>query len=456
MTENISLLYRFAPEVTSIEKNGNILTLHIDAWKPLSFSVSRPVYVESILALQGDGATIDQIKYPAMREGNIDEGLKAVNYYIERFSRARLIHWDLRDDIGSLATVRPLAAGYRPRLDTTPGEKLSLCRFAFLHKISDGIALESGLVPACILFNKRGLKILSKSLAQPSLAEHDEMSALLWRLGFFDIENPKESTSRKCWEFHDKLMHETSRFNRDLPVGATYRFENQFPSAPAIKPTMAGERVKLPNIDMDNLINESHSLLDVQDSRKSIRTYSNQPINILQISKFLWRVARTTSPLMKNSHQELISRTYPAGGSINELEFYIAVRRCEGLDTAFYHYDSHNHTLIRLADTEKITQKIIEGSSLAMGIKPEEQQPDITIVVSSRLPRLAWKYERMAYRASLLHAGVVIQLMYLVATDMNLAPCANGSGNSRLFEQATGLDQFEETSIAEFCLGLPA
>ena len=90
-----------------------------------------------------------------------------------------------------------------------------------------------------------------------------------------------------------------------------------------------------------------------------------------------------------------------------------------------------------------------------MGIKPEEAKPDVTIVVSSRLPRLAWKYERMAYRASLLHAGVIIELMYLVATDMNLAPCANGSGDSRLFEQATGLDRFEETSIAEFCLGLP-
>ena len=60
--------------------------------------------------------------------------------------------------------------------------------------------------------------------------------------------------------------------------------------------------------------------------------------------------------------------------------------------------------------------------------------------LASRLPRLAWKYEGIAYRLGLLNAGVVIELMYLVATDMKLAPCANGSGDSRPFETATGLD----------------
>jgi SagB-type dehydrogenase family enzyme len=72
------------------------------------------------------------------------------------------------------------------------------------------------------------------------------------------------------------------------------------------------------------------------------------------------------------------------------------------------------------------------------------------------LSRLAWKYEGMAYRASLMNAGVVFELMYLVATDMGLAPCANGTGDSRLLEEAAGLDPFEETPIAEFVLAMPA
>ena len=69
---------------------------------------------------------------------------------------------------------------------------------------------------------------------------------------------------------------------------------------------------------------------------------------------------------------------------------------------------------------------------------------------------MAWKYEAVAYRLSLLNVGVVFELMYLVATDMGLAPCANGIGNSRPLQEVLGGDPFEEVAIGEFCLGLPA
>jgi len=132
------------------------------------------------------------------------------------------------------------------------------------------------------------------------------------------------------------------------------------------------------------------------------------------------------------------------------------VRRCKGLEPALYHYDSHRHELVRLAGSEKIALKIVEQSGSAMGLGADDRKPDISLVIASRLPRLAWKYQRMAYRASLMNTGVVFELMYLVATDMGLAPCANGSGDSRLLQEATGIDPFEETAIGEFCLGLPA
>jgi len=69
---------------------------------------------------------------------------------------------------------------------------------------------------------------------------------------------------------------------------------------------------------------------------------------------------------------------------------------------------------------------------------------------------VAWKYDAVAYRLSLLNVGVVFELMYLVATDMGLAPCANGSGNSRPLQEALDGDPFEEVAIGEFCLALPA
>ena len=46
--------------------------------------------------------------------------------------------------------------------------------------------------------------------------------------------------------------------------------------------------------------------------------------------------------------------------------------------------------------------------------------------------------------------------MYLVATDMGLQGCANAVGDSRILADVTGLDPFEETSIAEFALSAGA
>ena len=77
--------------------------------------------------------------------------------------------------------------------------------------------LESGATRAQMRVASRGMVVLSQALAAPDGAAPDILAGLLWRLGFFDVAAPQEDNSRSCWEFHDLLMHETSRFNRDLP-----------------------------------------------------------------------------------------------------------------------------------------------------------------------------------------------------------------------------------------------
>ena len=121
---------------------------------------------------------------------------------------------------------------------------------------------------ACMLLKPQIMEALSQAMAQPHLASQNILAGLLWRLGFFDVENPQEDDSRRCWEFHDLLMHETSRFNRDLSGGGTYRYKKQFPSAPAIKATMSGERIELPVVDVLKVRNLSNSLDEIQSGRK--------------------------------------------------------------------------------------------------------------------------------------------------------------------------------------------
>jgi SagB-type dehydrogenase family enzyme len=133
----------------------------------------------------------------------------------------------------------------------------------------------------------------------------------------------------------------------------------------------------------------------------------------------------------------------------------VAARRCGGLEPALYHYDTHRHELVQLAGSSKIALKIVDEASRAMMLGPDDRRPALTLVTASRLPRLAWKYQRMVYRASLMNTGVVLNLMYLVTTDMGLAPCANGSGDSRLLQEATRIDFFEETGSASSVSACP-
>lgn len=450
MSDSVQLLYRFNADVLSASRDGNRITLDVKAWKPLAFTASKPGHADAVMALRGDGATLASL---AEIVGG-QHALKAVSYYIERFARARLLGWGLADDEGELGRIDTLANSYRPREEEPPHDALTLCRFAYLRRLDSEVVLDSALVPVRLALGARGLAALADLLARP--AATGGFATALWRLGLFDVAGQSESEARRCWEFQDLVLHSASRFNRDgAPTGGTYRFDGIFPSPPAIKPAMPGDRIALTPIDPARVRQGSGSLDSVQADRRSVRDYASEPITLAALGEFLWRVCRTTRHL-DDPRQDLISRPYPAGGSINELEFYLAVRRCDGLAPGLHHYDSHRHELVSLAGSDKLATKIVTRSGSAMGLDPKAQLPDLTIVIASRLPRLAWKYQGMAYRASLMNAGVVFELMYLVATDMKLAACANGSGDSRLLQAATGIDPFEETAIAEFCLGVPA
>lgn len=447
MTGGIDIRYRFEPAVEKVERAGDRVAIHVKNWKTLNISPAAPAHADAIVALV-EGVTLERL-------AEVAGSAKVASHYLERFSRARLLVWDAADAEGPLARATSLTAGYRPREDAPPAEPLALSRFAYLRHDDAHMLLESGLVRAQLVLEPRGLAVLARSLEEPRTAGSDGFAAALWRLGFFEPVGLSESDARVCWEFHDLLMHEQSRFSRDQARLGLYRFEGKIPSAPAVKPAMPGTRIALPAVDPAHVRGVSGPLDEVQGRRQSIRSYVDKPLPLSALGEFLWRVGRTDRTVADGGHLRLM-RLYPGGGAIHEIEFYVAVRSCEGLEPALHHYDGQAHALVRLDGSQKSVAAIVTGAAQAMVLEPGQVPPQAVIVLASRLPRLAWKYEGIAYRLALLNAGVVIELMYLVATDMRLAPCANGSGDSRLFEIATGLDPLEETALAEFALGVPA
>jgi SagB-type dehydrogenase family enzyme len=195
---------------------------------------------------------------------------------------------------------------------------------------------------------------------------------------------------------------------------------------------------------------DRHSLIDVLESRRSVREQGPRAIRSAQIGRLLYHSLRVQRRWL-DAYQELLLRPVPAAGAIHELEAYLVVNRCDDLERGLYHYHAEQHTLHRLAAGERELSALIENAA-ASWAKPDDP-PQALIVLTSRFSRLAWKYEGIAYRLTLLNAGAAIECLYLLATEMQLACSAIGGGDSAVFAAATGLDPFEETSIAEFAIG---
>jgi SagB-type dehydrogenase family enzyme len=150
---------------------------------------------------------------------------------------------------------------------------------------------------------------------------------------------------------------------------------------------------------------------------------------------------------------EFASRQYPAGGGLYELEFYAAVNVCASLDPGLYHYDPARHRLTRLCGRTAEVEGLLRDAAESTAIAQDNLQ--VLLILAARFPRLAWKYESIAYALTLKHVGVVFQTMYLASTAMGLAPCALGGGDADLFARAAGTNYCAETSVGEFLLGSP-
>ena len=363
-----------------------------------------------------------------------------------------------------LATVRPLTADFAlpdcPVPSREGARRRHLSRFALLRRAGRQWLLEGTDADCEVLIDDPAVidwlhQAATAPPPLPSLAF--QVLELLAGLGFLDDAGATEPAERRTWEFHDRLFHARSRcFGRLRPFGDTYRFRERPADAagaapaqpPALRAPYPGASLALPVPD----VAASRPLAEVMEGRRSHRSMGDPPVSLAQVAALLYRVARVTHRLP----DDYVLRPYPSAGALHELEFYLAVHTCRGLPPGFYHYRSDAHVLTHLAGAAATRAAAALVTDCAQAWGRPEQPPQCLMVVSARVPRMAWKYEAIAYRLSLLGAGVVVQSLYLVATDLGLNGCAAGTGNPALFAQATGVSPWTETSIAEFGFGSAA
>ncbi|MDY6784465.1 MAG: PatA/PatG family cyanobactin maturation protease [Cyanobacteriota bacterium] len=355
---------------------------------------------------------------------------------------------------------------------------VSLSRFAYQRSHEGGMVLESPLSKFRIKLTDWRAGAILAQLAQPQslrrVAPPPQIGPetayqflnLLWAAGFLSLE-AAEAPELKLWEFHNLLFHSRSRQGRhDYATGDIASGLEVWDEFPAVKPPMSGQIVPLPQFSIDAIRQRDRTLTTALEKRASIRDYDeNHPITIEQLSELLYRTARVKEIYTQDAEQqellkaeygedfdwgEISRRPYPCGGGMYELEIYPVVRRCEGVKPGLYHYDPLNHQLAQIDAAEADIQALIKDAHQSSG---EQGVPQVLLVVTARFGRLFRKYRSLAYALVLKHVGVLYQNLYLVATNMGLAPCSLGAGDSDRFGRATGLDYVVESSVGEFMLG---
>lgn len=439
---------------------------------PQSLYINQPSpgLLGAIQTLATEGATEKELSDLVLQRDGVSQ-LPKFYYYLQKLIQLGALCYGLVFEGLPLATLVPLLRN--GKLDfkkAVINKKYVLSRFAYCRKENQQLVLESPLSKAqIILFDWRGAALISE-LSKPQLIDEvctkipgisEEVTRLFFSLLLsaeilFEVkENGKiqeeESEPLRQWEFHNFLFQAKTRTGRHSnPIGRTYPFLDQIKPLPAVKPKLSKDTIDLYKPDIDNLQNSDYPLTLILEKRESIRSYNdNEPITDKQLGEFLYRSARIKE-ITKTEKEEMSRRPYANGGGTYEFELYIIANTCQNIPSGFYHYCPQDHQLCKISGKNQYVAALLEDAWLA---NRERNYPQVLIIISARFQRIAWTYESIAHTTLLKNVGALFQTMYLVATAMNLAPCALGNGNSDLFAAAAGTDYYAETSVGEFILG---
>jgi SagB-type dehydrogenase family enzyme len=404
---------------------------------------------------------------------------KEIELLGRRLARSGFLEYRLAPPRGSeVAAIEPQIPDYWPQIAKLGNsDTVVLSRFAFMRRRGNDLVLESPRAPALFRFTdaKMTAAILALSTPQKISALRREKNfvglALLGLLVDCDILFRVDGKSDGLrlsegdenlvvWDFHDLLFHTHSTEGRQAnPLGGRYAYVGAISPPAAVRAPWPGTPVDLQPLTT-TASEPASPFARLLGERRSVRDFDQaRPITLAELATLLDSAARVrskwSSPLDFGDGNvgpdiEFTSRPYPSAGSAYELELYLAVNSCDGLARGYYHYDADRHVLVPIEARMQELEALFSAASFAMDAPAS---PQVLITIAARFNRIAWKYSAIAYSLILKDVGVLLQTLYLTATDMGLGGCAIGTSNVDLFARITGQSFHVEGPVGQFALG---
>ncbi len=397
---------------------------------------------------------------------------------VRRLARHGLLEYRVqRSRHQNQVVIEPQVGGYWPR--TPPlrdADVLVLSRFAYMRRRGADMVLESPRADALFRISDPSIAAVLSRLSAPQQLKRLrrqggfpglELLALLVdceilvkvdAAGDGSLRAAEGDGDLVLWDFHDLLFHARSTQGRHAnPLGGLFAYAAVRPPLPAVRRRWPGRKIDLhaPTLASADIVSPAARLLR---ERHSVRTFDDQrPITFAELARFLDSTARVRSTWKSRMNLAAArpvvgyaSRPYPSAGASYELELYLAVGNCEGLDRGFYHYDAGGHALVPIGARMQDVEALLVGAQFAMDAPAP---PQVVITVAARFGRVSWKYSSLAYALVLKDVGVLMLTLYLMTTDMGLGGCAIGSTDVDLFAKMTGIEFHVEGPVGQFALG---
>lgn len=291
--------------------------------------------------------------------------------------------------------------------------------------------------------------------AVPSLAE--QLPDLLNKLsaaGLIEAEeqaSPESSRdterSDSLWSPYELAMHmQASRGTVRDPLPS-------WPAPRAHREIVATRRLAVPSSPSQGSSPSNLSVSEALRRRSSIRHYAEDAVTFEELAMFLTMSARVINFIGPERYQTT-HRPSPSAGARHSLELYVLCRNIAGLSPAVYYYDPFTNELAELEEWNSEHDKQLERLVRlpAMLSRP----PDAAFYITSVVGRVFWKYEGSGLASIYRDTGCLLQTMYLVATDLALAPCAMAAIDRPPLPAFVRAKTLEEIHVGSFALGRPA
>ena len=158
------------------------------------------------------------------------------------------------------------------------------------------------------------------------------------------------------------------------------------------------------NFDLDNgETSVEQALLE----RRSVRSYTGEPLTLAEISQLLWAAQGITN--------DRGGRTAPSAGALYPLEIYLLAGDVTDLPAGIYHFIPNEHSLKLVVEGDR--RQALYEAALSQG---SVKDAAAVIVITAIYERTTGKYGERGIQYVHMEVGTVAQNIYLQAVSLDL------------------------------------